>query len=126
MKGQTAALGLLTGAYIDVVQDLEVVREELDRDDEDRAPSRHCDLGHEVGEVGLHPFARLMAGALPAERPVPIRQAGSRGARKRPRIVAVRSSHDTTTRDRIVIASVVGVLLILGGVLAYVRRRLRG
>jgi hypothetical protein len=43
-----------------------------------------------------------------------------------PPIVSARSSRDTTTRDRIVIASVVGVLLILGGVLAYVRRRLRG
>ena len=27
-------------------------------------------LRHQVGEVGLHPFARLVAGALPAERPV--------------------------------------------------------
>ena len=28
-----------------------------------------AELGHQVGEVGLHPLARLVAGALPAERP---------------------------------------------------------
>jgi hypothetical protein len=50
-----------------------MVGEELHRDDEDGTPTRSCDLRHEVGEVRLHPIARLVPGALPAESPVAVR-----------------------------------------------------
>ena len=62
-------LGLLTGADIDVVEDLEMVGEELHGRDEHAPMAGPGELRHEVREVGLHPLARLMTGALPAELP---------------------------------------------------------
>ena len=41
-------------------------------------PAGRGDRRHQVGEVGLHPFARLVAGALPAELPAIRGEAGGR------------------------------------------------
>src|SRR4051812_2804499 len=69
LEPHTGLLGLLTSGDLDVVQDLEVVGEELDRRDDDRPMPFARERGHQVGKVRLHPFARLVPCALPAERP---------------------------------------------------------
>ena len=56
-----------------------MVGQELDRDHQDGTPAGGRDLGHQVGKIGLHPLPRLMASALPAERPILVRQPGFRG-----------------------------------------------
>jgi hypothetical protein len=71
LKHQAVPLGLLAGADVDVVQNLQMVGEKLYRRDEDGAPTCRGDLGHQVREIRLHPFAGLVAGTLPAEGPVP-------------------------------------------------------
>jgi len=85
VERQTALFGLLAGADVDVVEDLEVVGQELNRDDEDGSPSGGRYLRHEVGEIRRHPLSGLVTGALPAEGPVPIRQTGAFGHRPRGR-----------------------------------------
>lgn len=71
--------GLLPRADIDVVQDLEMVGEELDGRDEDGSVPLAGELGHDVGEIGRHPLAGLVAGALPAEAPLIVAKVGRLG-----------------------------------------------
>jgi len=56
-------------------KDLEMVGEELHRTTSTSA-RLGSDLGHQSATIGLHPFAGLVAGTLPTEGPVPIRQPG--------------------------------------------------
>jgi hypothetical protein len=69
LNSRPAASACSRAPIVDVVEDLEVVGQELDRRDEDAPVALRRELRHEIGEVGRHPLTRLVAGALPAERP---------------------------------------------------------
>ncbi len=56
-----------------------MVRQELDRRHQDAAVTLRRKTGHQIGEVGLHPLARLAAGALPAEGPALAVETGGLG-----------------------------------------------
>ncbi len=58
-----------------------MVGQELDGHHQDGSPPSARYLRHEVDEVRLHPLAGLVTGTLPAERPLPFRQAGAFGHR---------------------------------------------
>lgn len=76
-EGQAFLHRLLTRADIDVVQNLQMVRQELDGGCQNGPITLAAKMRQDVCEVGLHPFARLVAGRLPTETPAVGRQSGS-------------------------------------------------
>ena len=78
MEAESGLLGLLPGSDVDVVQDLQVVRQELHRDHQHVGCAGPTEAGEEVLEVGLQPLLRGVAGALVGEPPLPVAEGGAR------------------------------------------------
>jgi len=62
MEGDAVCLRLFASTDLHVVEDLEMVGKELDRDHEHGPDRRRTDRRHEVGEVRAHPLAGFMTG----------------------------------------------------------------
>ncbi len=67
------------GGDVEVVEHLEMIREELHRRDEHRAMSRSGERGEELAQVGPQPLLRGMARALVGPPPPLGREPGAMG-----------------------------------------------
>lgn len=79
MEAQPCFLGLLPRRHVDVVKDLEVVGQELNRDHQHGVVAGVPDTWQQVLEVRLKPLLGGVTGALVGELPALARQAGVPG-----------------------------------------------
>src|SRR5689334_9349891 len=66
---------LLASAYLDIIEDLQVIGQELDRGDQYMGVSRLFEFRHQIGKIRSQPLLFRMSRALIAELPAIRREA---------------------------------------------------
>src|SRR5438105_2708620 len=68
-KLNAVLFGLLTRTNLNIVENLKMISQELNRSNQDMCVTCRLEFGHEIGEVRLEPFFGRVTGTLVAEHP---------------------------------------------------------